>query len=238
MDEFLRNYFTFSIKLFEIIAALTGVFVYKKYKDTPVKYFIWILIAIAIIELIGAYTVYVEKFEFLYPVRDFLKGTRFEENNWFYTLFWKIGGPLAYAFYFCQIVKSLRSQKVIKATSLIFLIISISVIVLNFDLFFTSSFKLIQVLGAFLIVMSVTLFLIELLQTEKILSFYKSINFYIATTLLLWYLITTPLIFYDVYFSKEDMKYVVLKSAILLFSIIFMYATFTIALIFCKPQNN
>ena len=91
MEKFLTDYYSFLISLFEIIAAVTGVFVYKKYAKTPVKYFIWILFGLAIVDFLGGYTVYLEKFDILHPIRDFIKGTWLEKNNWFYTIFWKIG---------------------------------------------------------------------------------------------------------------------------------------------------
>ena len=120
----------------------------------------------------------------------------------------------------------------------LFLICAITTIVQNFNDFFVKSFTIIDITSSLVIITAVFLYLIQWLQSDKILTFYKSINFYISATLFIWYLITTPIIFYDIYFSREDWAYVILKSSIMLFSIIFMYSTFTIALIFCKPQNN
>jgi hypothetical protein len=61
LREFLLHNYGFLTRLVEIIAAVSGILVFKKYKDTAVKYFIYFLIYVAIIELIGDYTSYVAK---------------------------------------------------------------------------------------------------------------------------------------------------------------------------------
>lgn len=81
-------------------------------------------------------------------------------------------------------------------------------------------------------------YLLELLASEDILKFHKSINFYIAITVLLWYVITTPVSFYGVYFSGDDWNFIFLRWQIYFFANVFMYLTFTFALIWCNPQKN
>ncbi|RMZ50932.1 hypothetical protein EB822_06015 [Flavobacteriaceae bacterium PRS1] len=77
-----------------------------------------------------------------------------------------------------------------------------------------------------------------MLQSETILSFYKSINFYISSTILIWWLVITPLVFFQIYFLNVDWSFIILRWQIYLFMNIFMYSSFTIALIWCKPQND
>jgi hypothetical protein len=237
MDFFLNNY-SFIIHFVEVVAAITGILCYKKFSNTPVKYFICFLIYVAILELIGAYPTYVENFDYLYEVKEFLKGTKFEENFWFYTIFWTIGGAVFYSFYFCQFLESDNSIKVIKYITTIFIVSSLVYILFNWNSFFVSSFYFVNIFSATIILLSVVLYFIEVLNTQKVLIFYKSINFYIAAVLLIFFLIKTPLLFYDVYFSRSDMDYVILKATINILCIFFMYLTFSFALIWCKPQNN
>ncbi|MBT8254558.1 MAG: hypothetical protein KJN68_11345 [Bacteroidia bacterium] len=238
MEDFLRDNYTLLTKTVEIIAAISGVFVYSKFKSTNVKFFIWILIGIAILELIGGYTIYIERYIFLEPLRNKIKGTKIETNHWMYTLFWKIGATIAFVYYFLLWIKGPIFKNILKILTAGFIIVSAVVIGSNFSIFFNTSFRSIGITSSLLIMIAVVFYLIQILQSERILQFYKSINFIIAATLLIWYLITTPLIFYDIYFSRDDMPYVVLKSSILLFSNIFMYITFSIALLWCKPENN
>ena len=237
MEEFLRENYSWLTKAVELLAALTGILLYSKYRNTRVKYFIWILIGIVIIELIGGYTNYVQEYDFLSDLKSKLKGTIFEKNNWFYTLFWKMGAPLAYVYYFRGLLKSTYQKKILKLIASGFVVASMVIIITNFNDFFVRSFPAISIMGALLIITSTVMYLVQILQSDQLLNFYSSLNFYIAATLLVWFLIITPLIFYDVYYSRSDMPYVILKHSIYLFSNIFMYLTFTIALICCKAEN-
>lgn len=237
MDFFLNNY-TLFVHFVEVLAAVVAIFCYDKYKQTPVKYFIYFLVYVAIMELIGAYPTFVEKYESLSEAKEFLKGTKFEENNWFYTIFWTIASAIFYSFYFGQFLESVNSIKVIKYITSIFIISSFGYILFNWNSFFVSSFYFVDIFSASVILLSVVFYFIEVLKSQKVLIFYKSINFYIAAVLLIFFLIKTPLLFYDVYFSRSDMDYLRLNAIINILCIAFMYITFSFALIWCKPQNN
>lgn len=90
MKEFLIENYSLLTKSFEILAAMTGIFVYRKYRNSVAKYFIFFLIYIAILELVGGYVIYVRPDKFLH----FLIGTLLEQNYWLYTLCWKVGAIL------------------------------------------------------------------------------------------------------------------------------------------------
>ncbi|NNK87926.1 MAG: hypothetical protein HKO90_06560, partial [Flavobacteriaceae bacterium] len=194
-------------------------------------------IGIAVMELIGGYTDYVEKFEFLSDLRQKLAGTIFEKNNWLYTLFWRLGATLAYVYYFRGLLKSGSQQRVLKLMASGFVVACMVIISSNFNDFFVRSFPAITIMSSLLIIISTVMYLMQILQSDRIINFYRSLNFYMAAVLLVWNLIITPLIFYDVYYSRSDMPYVVLKHSIYLFSNIFMYLSFSIALLCCKPEN-
>jgi hypothetical protein len=238
MEDFLREYFSFLNKAVEIVAAIVAILVYKKYRKTKVKYFLWFLIYVFILELIGGYTVYVSKFEFLQGVKNMLKDTLIEKNYWWYNIFWTIGSAMFFSSYFIISLKTKAFKKTLILGRAIFLIASLVFILFNLNDFFTSSLTFSTILGAILVLLSTVLYFIEILQSQKVLSFYKSVNFYIAAVVFVWFLIRTPIIFYDVYFSVKDWDYVILKAIITLSTNIFMYVTFSIALLWCKPQNN
>ena len=238
MVEFLKEYYSFLNKAVEIVAAIVAIIVYKKYRKTNVKYFLWFLIYVFILELIGGYTVYISKFEFLHDLKIMLKGTLIEENYWWYNIFWTIGSGLFFSTYFIILLKTKTLKKTLIKGRAIFLITALVFIIFNLNDLFTSSLKFNTILGAVLVLLSTVLYFIEILQSQKVLSFYKSVNFYIAAVLFIWFLLKTPLIFYDDYFSVKDWDYVILKAIITLSANMFMYLTFSIALIWCKPQNN
>ncbi|RZW56122.1 MAG: hypothetical protein EX263_02845, partial [Flavobacteriaceae bacterium] len=157
MEEFLSNYYSSLTKGVEFTAALVGILVYQKYKNSNVKYFIWLLIGIAILELIGGYTIYAEIYDFEHLIKD----TWYERNHWLYTIFWQIGASIGFAFYFRSFLKSQFFKKLILIGVLLFVVGSIFVIASQFDLFFVASFKPINISSSLLIILSVTLYLIE-----------------------------------------------------------------------------
>ena len=234
MEEFLRQNYHHLTHGVELIAAVTGFLLYKKYKNTNAKYFIWFLIYLVLADFLGRYVYYIKDDGFL----SFLEGTVLEKNRWLSTLRWKIGGILFYSFYFETLLEKRHYKKILKYTRYAFFIFSIGYILWNWNDFFIKSFPVISVLGAIIIFLCTTLYFIEILQGENLLKFYKSINFYISSTILIWWLIITPLVFYDIYFTNADWNFVILKWQIYLFANIFMYLTFAFALIFCQPDIN
>jgi len=235
---FLLNNYFFITHFVEIMAALAGIYSYKKYKHTVVKYFIWFLVYIAVLELIGAYPRFLRDFEFLREVEVYLKGTKFEKNHWWYTIFWGMGSPMFYSFYFQNLIKSKKNTRWLYYSTLVFFVFCMVIIASNWDIFFVASFPGISVFGAAIILMSIVFYFLEILQSDRILSFNNSINFYISTVLLIWFLVITPLVFYQIYYAMADWSFIFLRWQIYLTLNIFMYSTFSIALLWCKPQNN
>ena len=238
MQDFLLNNFSLILHSVEIFAAIIGLFCLKKYKGTIVTYFIYFLVYVALLELFGAYPTYVKNFEFLSGVKEFLKGTRFEKNHWWYLIFWTIGSTVFYSVYFGQLINSQILKKIIKYLLILFIVFNVVYFANNWEAIFESLPIVVRILNIGIVLLSIVFYLIKIIQSDKLLKFYESLNFYIASTVLIWVLIFTPLIFFDDYFSTKDMAYVKLKATIILFCNIFMYITFSFALIWCKPQNN
>lgn len=237
MEDFLREYYSVLTKLVELIAAITAILVYKKYKSTVVKYFLWFLVYVFFLELLGGYTVYVARYPFLSEVKDVLKGTLIEKNYWWYNLFWGIGSVVFYTTYFMTVIDKKEYKIVIGWSRAVFVIAAVSYILFNIDKYFTSSLPFNYILGSTVILICTTLYFLNLLKSDKLLFFYRSVNFYIAAVIFIWYLVVTPLTFFNVYYTSADWDYVILRSTIMLSMNIFMYLTFTFALLCCKPQN-
>lgn len=235
----LDNYYLFTHSL-EFLAAVTGLLLFSRYKTTAAKYFIWFLVYIAIAEALGYYTHFVKPDEFLY----FLIGTKFEKNHWWANIFWVIGAIMFFSFYYRQILETYIFRKIIKIASYSFLLFSILYIIANWNAFFNQFFIVLDVLGALIIFLCTTLYFYEILRSEKILVFYRSLSFYISAVIFIWWLIIVPLTFYDIYYKYEigvgvyDRAFVNLRLLIFLFANIFMYLTYTFAFICCKPENE
>ena len=238
--DFLIQYYSLLTHSVETLAAFTGLVLYKKYKHTSVKYFIWFLIIISLCEHFGLYVRYVRPDRSLH----FLIGTRFQKNHWWYNLFWKVGAIMFFSYYYRKILKTNRLKSIIKYSSYIFLSFSLVYYLINFEKFFYTFFPVISVFGGIVIIICTVLYFMEILQSENVLHFYKSINFYITITIFMWWLVITPLVFYEIYHTYEmdgnrnDASFWNIRSYIYLFSNLFMYLTFTFALIFCKPEHD
>ncbi|WNH12521.1 hypothetical protein [Thalassobellus suaedae] len=234
MNKFLFEYNNTITFCIEILAAVTGLVLYNKYKQTKSKYFIWFLVYLSVCDFLGSYVHYIKNGGFL----SFLEGTVFIRNFWWTTLYWKIGAILFFSFYYFGILINRRFRIIVKYSGYFFLVFSIIYILVNWDDYFVQFFPIISILGAVIIFLCTAFYFYEILSSEKILTFYKSLNFYISTGIFIWWLIITPLVFYDVYNSKGDWNYIFLRREIYLFANIFMYLTFTFALIWCRPQNE
>ncbi len=232
-EEFLRqNYYTITF-LVEFLAAVTGVLCLKKFKGTAVLYFIVFVLVVFLCDQLGWYAQFTKK-GFL----SFLEGTKFETNHWWYTIFWKIGAIVFIIIYYKNLLRTKIFKKLLIVGVWLFLSVSIFTIVTNWDAFFKSYFPSIGIAGAILVFMGVAFYFIEIIQSERILTFYHSFNFYASSAILLWWLITTPLVFYDIYFSIADWNFVFLKWQIYLFANVMMYLTFTISFLCCTPQTE
>jgi hypothetical protein len=240
MSNFLLDNYHLITYSLEFLAAVTGLFFYKKYKNTAAKYFIYFLWFIAISDTLCYYTHYVKPDRFL----SFLIGTKFEKNHWWANLYWVIGAIMFFSFYYRKILKTELHKRMIKVASYGFFAFSLIYIALNWDAFFNQFFFVLDLLGALIIFLCAVLYFIEILLSEKILVFYKSLNFYISAVIFIWWLIIAPLTFYDVYYKYEigvgvfDKAFVDLRFQIFLFANLFMYLTYTFALIWCKPENE
>lgn len=233
MNEFLLKYYNTITFCVEILAAVTGLVLYNKYKQTVAKYFIYFLIYLSICDLLNTYVYYI-KDDFL----GFLEGTVFIRNFWWTTLYWKIGAILFFVFYYQGILMNERFKRILKYSGYSFLVFSMVYILINWDDYFIRFFPIISILGAIIIFLCTAFYFYEILNSEKILTFYKSINFYISAAIFIWWLIITPLVFYDIYNSNKDWNFIFLKWQIYLLANITMYLTFTFALIFCKPEAD
>ena len=232
MKEFLKDYYTTLTLSFEFIAALTGVFLYIKYKGTPVKYFIWFLLWIFVNEIIGNYPSHLKNLKLFYLI----EGTILEKNYWWFTIFWTSAATLFYSWLLSGKYKSVLFKRIILYSRRIFVVVIILTILFRFEIFFVRREAYIDILSLSIILLSSIFYLYELLNSEKLFDFYRSIYFYISAIVFVWWLVITPLGFFEVYNTTEDWDYVTIKWTIKLTANIFMYLGFAIALIVSNPE--
>ena len=188
----------------EIVAAVTGVLLFKKYKQTQAKYFIYFLVYIVAIVIIGRYSHLVRN----NGVLSFLEGTLLERNYWWFTLFWEIVAGIFFGWYYSKVLYKQLHKKLLRVSVIVFIIISIVAISFNINLFFTRSISIIEISGALIILQCTFYYFIEVLQSDRVLTFYKSLTFYISCAILVLGRIQIPLVFFEHYFNLADMDYV------------------------------
>jgi len=236
-DFFIQNK-SLITRAFEILSALIGIILFNKYRLTSAKYFIYFLVYVFLVDFIGDYPNHFNNYDFLNEFQSLVHDTKYEHNIWWFTLFWDIGAVLFFAFYYIKILKNSLYKKIINYCSIIFIIYIIYYFSVYWNDLFVISIPIICVLGGIIILLCVILYFIEILLSENVVTFYKSLNFYISVAIFIWWLIVTPLTFYDIYNSTSDWNFVFFKWQIYLFANIFMYSTFSVGLIISNPEND
>ena len=234
MEDFLKNNYSLLTNSFILVAVLAGLISYKKYRQATATFFIKIIIYLFLIELIGSYAFYYNKFEFLKPIYNSV----FRQNYWWYTLTFDILTIVLFSILFQKILNSTTHRKILKVITISFIVFAILYLIFNRHLFFFQFFPVIQIIGGLIIITCSVLYFLEILQNNQVFKFYQSIYFYISISIFVWWIITTPLTFYDLYFKNEDWKFIILQWQIYLFANFFMYATFAIGLIVSKPEKE
>ncbi len=217
----------------EILAAISGLICMKYLKSKASRYFVFFLCITVLVETFGMLSMRFEKWHFL----DAYRNSRFIINNyWLYNFYYLFN----YAFYTMFFRSYIIDPK--KRKTLAFLV-SIYMITSFFNLMFSgvlfesySSYN--TIFGTFLILISVFMYFFEMLKSDKILKFYKNIEFYVAIGALTFHLCTTPLFIYSKYFKEENDDFLSVYYFILPLAIIFMYTCYTIGFIICSRKNK
>jgi len=233
MLEFLFKYNNIITHIIEGMAAVVGILCLKKYNKTPAIFFITIVVYLFFIDLIGSFLNLYGPFKLLNTFFD----NKTQSNLWWYTLSFDIVLVIFFVIFYLKIIKSSIKKRIIKYGGLLFFIISIILISSDLNKLFNGNFPVIWIFGGILIIICSAMYFIQILQDDKLLSFSTSLYFYISVAIFLWWLIVTPLVFYDEYAISADLIYIQLKRWLIIFANIFMYLTFAIGLIVSKPEK-
>lgn len=233
LEEFFINNYTFLTFFVEFVAVVAGILTYKKFKGTTVTFFIKIIWCSFIIEIIGSYSNFYKVFDFLKPIQNSI----FKVNYWWFTTTYLIGVVILISTFYQKILDNIRFKSFLKFLTIAYILFALSYIVVHFDQFFKQIFPVISILAGILVLTCCVLYLIELLSSNKIINFYKSVNFYITIGLFFWWIVVTPLTFYDVYMVNSDWDYILLKWQVYLSLNFMMYTIFAVGLIISKPEK-
>lgn len=202
----------------ELLCAITAIIHYKKFKNSPWKYFIYYLIAIFILETISHY--------FLTP-KSILK-------NFYFTY---LVIPLQFVFLFwLYTINSLKKKK------LFWIVLSIYITTfLLVRMFGYENIKIIDhvsySIGCLLLIILVLLEFMNQIQSDDIVGFSLNTMFYINLGVSLFYLGTLPLFAFNGYL-KENMESVWSNYWTIQLILVYVLNLFyMIALIWTKPNS-
>jgi len=199
-----------SVKYSELISAIVGTIYFYKYKHTHLKYFLFLLWYITLTEFLGWYIIKYDIIKLLFIDENGVK-----YNWWLYNLLRFITFNTLFYIYF----KSLNDKSFKKWIKIFAFIYNIFYII-NWALiqsFFYEMSVMPKVLGSLLLVTIAIFYFIELLKSDKIITYHKKLLFWISIGLILFYTGTIP-------FSIKISGYALLKGIHNLFLIIWILA--------------
>lgn len=184
---------------FQIVTALVATFNYYKYKNTFLKYYLYLLWYIVI--------------------NDFLAKIYSENVSIYNAFFYNVFQFISFSFYFLLYQKTVHTvinKKIIQwIKALYYLIFIYYIFEENFIRdYFSNSYMI----GGFFIISSATLFLIEILNSDKIIHINKMLLFWISIALLLSILPNIPFNVVRKYYSDSPtIPYIYATNYLLVF---------------------
>ena len=218
IDSF-RNFIVFS----ELLSATIGTIYFYKYKHTPLKYFLFLLWYITITECIGWYARN-------NSVLVFFDKDGVSYNLWLFNLLYFILFVVIFMIYL-KIINNSKQKKIIKVFILSYILISI----INWTFIQSFAFEMSElpyVAGSIFLIITIMFYFTQLLKSDRIIIFHKTLLFWISVGLLLFHTGTIP-------FSLKYNDYTVFPGIHKLYLIIYilaitMYLMFTFGFIWSK----
>lgn len=217
-------------------AAIAGTYYLRKVKDyKPVTkllvYYLWLVV---FVEIIGTYPVYA--YFTNYSTLPFLKGTVFERNYWWYNSY----AIIKYGVFFIFFIRQLQSAQLRKFLLYltVFYIITTVLNLIFSGIFFVAYSAYDAIVGTILLILLIFIYYFEVLNSDRILHFYKNIQFYISVGVLFWHLVVTPLFIYSHYFTMQSPSFVALHTAVLMLANIFLYGIIITGFLVCSRRNQ
>lgn len=229
MLDYYISYF-FRGTLWELMAAVAGLFYLKNYPKANVtnRIFVYYLCLTVCIDLFGSYNAiaYYSDYKFF----GFIKDTVWRSNYWLYNIY----KPFAFLIYFEFIKRqliSVKARKIITGSMIFFFVTAWIYLIISGD-FFKAYAAYTSIVGSILLLTFIAFYMYEILMSDRILTFYRQLSFYVAVGALLWNLTITPMFIYNTFkimgSSPEFLKIYLMVLSILNFV---MYSLFTIGFV-------
>jgi hypothetical protein len=204
----------------ELCALICGVITFKKWRHTHFSYLIYYLVWIVVTEAIGRQ----------------LDGPEYYKYDWILYTFFIV--PLEFFFFYWLIQKSIKhsaKSKLVFSFSILFLIAFVfEMYFVKHDRPYFNSFS--NSLGAIGLLILILQYFRELVTSNDILNFKRSMIFYIAFGLFCFYIISLP--YYGLYNTLVYDYFSIFKAykPIVLIMSSIMYLLFSFGFIWAKPN--
>lgn len=218
----LKNITTEDIKYFmmllQFITAVIGTIYYYKYKNSVLKYFLYLLWYTSLNDVLG------------YFYQDITNAA----NNYFIYNFYQVLRFSIILFIYKSYVESIDYKKLIK----VFIGAYCLSVVINFFVedFFETYFVNTFIIGATLIATSVLFYLFEVLKSDKVLYVTESLIFWVSFAHLVYFVPNVPFYIVRKYYSdSSSIPYIFMINYFLL---LVYYLILILGFIWSKPESK
>lgn len=214
---------------FELIAAISGSLYYKKVRDKRLRIFVHYLWLTFAVEVLGSYS-YLMLNNYDYQWFIALKNSPFCANRWLYNIYSYLAMGFISIFYY-NFMNTYKTRVTILATMGAYSVFTILYYTLT-DAFFKTTLPYHFTISVAIICLYVLLYFLQLINSDKILYFYKMPSFYISVGLLLWYLCVIPLFIFNDYFKAINVDFLEFRYLLLLFINLCAYTCFAFGFLY------
>jgi len=216
----------FFVPYAELIASVVGILYFYKYKQTPLRYFLYLLCYITFTEFFAGYAS--ETGVLIFYTDE--NGNHY--TVWFYNVLKFITFNTLYYMYYKSLI-TIKFKNWIK----FFAFIYIGVFIFNWlfiQNFILENSESPHIIGSIFLTIIILFYFIELLKSDKIIIFHRLLLFWISIGLLLFHTGTIP-------FTLKLNGYMLFPGIHKLFSIVYilaiiMYSIFTFGFIWSKKE--
>ena len=194
-----QDYFRDFIFYLEIVCAIVASITYKSYKHTPSKYFLhffWLTVIVETLGLIRFYDYYHPDNGFILFLNETFPKRFIENNLWLYNIF-KVITYLIYLNFLYKLIKKSGRKKITLIFIVIFLIVVLFDFGFNYEILFTEYYFWNRIAGSLLFLLSLFIFLFEVFNSNEILTFHKTLNFWLLFGALIFNLTTVPIFIFS-----------------------------------------
>ncbi|UNY98263.1 hypothetical protein MQE36_14370 [Zhouia spongiae] len=204
----------------EIIAAIVAIITYKKYRFTESRYFLYLLLITVLVETVGLipfYNYYYPNHSIIRSLKSVLGKELVRTNIWLYNIF-KIITYFIYLFFFYKIL-SAKNKKIALVLLYLFLLFALIDVMMNLNTFNSKYIPITRISGALIYMILSFLYFAEVMGDDRILTFHKTLPFWIIIGALIFNLATVPIFIFSkqLDFSQQTYRVILNLSNIILY---------------------